>query len=480
MKRERKTKKRRPLRWLLILYGLLLLAALLFVIDGRHVRFYLNGPAEAELALGGEYTEPGCRAVSAGRLFGEGRELAVTASGEVDGETLGDYARSYTARWLFQDYRAVRTVHVVDRTPPEIVLHSRLGYAPSWLEGYEEEGFTAIDNVDGDLTGRVERLEHGENVDYIVTDDAGNTAAVSRRIPYSVGRPTIAPAGGEALEIPAAFTFSDPGFTAADSKGHDLSAYVTAAGSVDPTRPGQYERVYSITNAMGDTVSVTRRIKVVPAALPEAVIPEEKTIYLTFDDGPGPYTGQLLDLLKEYGVKATFFVTCRYPEYSDMVGRAFREGHAVGVHTATHNYYEIYASEEAFYQDFRRCEEMVYEQTGQYTPLFRFPGGSSNTVSSFNEGIMSRLTASMNAMGYQYFDWNVDSDDAGKTHTSWGVLKNIKEGCEGQDYCLVLQHDVKDYSVAALRDVIEWGLENGYRFETLSMTAPTAHHSVAN
>lgn len=479
MKRER-TKKSRPLRWLLGLYGLLLLAALLFVIDGRHVRFYLNGPAETELALGERYTEPGCRAVSAGRLFGEGRELTVTMSGAVDGETLGDYVRSYTARWLFQDYRAVRRVHVVDRTPPEIVLHSRLGYAPSWLEGYEEEGYSALDNVDGDLTDRVERLEHGENLDYIVTDAAGNTAAVSRRIPYSVGRPIIEPTGGAALEIPAAFTFSDPGFTAADAKGYDLSAFVTAEGSVDPTRPGRYEWVYSVTNRVGDTVSVTRQIDVVPAALPEAVIPEEKTIYLTFDDGPGPYTGRLLDVLKEYGVKATFFVTCRYPDYFDMVGRAYREGHAVGVHSATHNYYEIYASEEAFYEDFRRCEEMVYEQTGQHTTLFRFPGGSSNTVSSFNEGIMTRLTASMNAMGYQYFDWNVDSDDAGKTHTSWGVLKNIQDGCEGKDYCLVLQHDVKDYSVAALRDLILWARENGYTFETLSMSAPTAHHPLAN
>ncbi len=480
MKRERKTKKRGILRWLLALYAMLLLAALLFVIDGRHVRFYLNGPAETELALGSAYEEQGCRAVSAGRLFGEGRELAVTASGEVDGETLGDYARAYTARWLFQDYRAVRTVHVVDRTPPEIVLQTRLGYAPSWLEGYEEEGFTAIDNVDGDLTDRVERLEHGENVDYIVTDAAGNTAAVSRRIPYSVGRPTIEPTGGENLEIPAAFSFTDPGFTAADAKGHDLSAFVTAEGGVDPTRPGRYERVYAITNRVGDTISVTRQIDVVPAVLPEAVIPEEKTIYLTFDDGPGPYTGQLLDVLKEYGVKATFFVTCRYPDFFDMVGRAYREGHTVGVHSASHNYYEIYASEEAFYEDFRRCEELVYKQTGQHTTLFRFPGGSSNTVSSFNEGIMTRLTASMNAMGYQYFDWNVDSDDAGKTHTSWGVLKNIQDGCEGKDYCLVLQHDVKDYSVAALRDLILWARENGYSFETLSMTAPTAHHPLAN
>ena len=93
---------------------------------------------------------------------------------------------------------------------------------------------------------------------------------------------------------------------------------------------------------------------------------------------------------------------------------------------------------------------------------------------------MTRLTKSMNAMGYQYFDWNVDSDDAGKTRTIRGVVQNVENGCQGKDCCLVLQHDVKDYSVAAVRQLIEWGLENGYRFAALDMTSPPAHHEPAN
>ena len=122
---------------------------------------------------------------------------------------------------------------------------------------------------------------------------------------------------------------------------------------------------------------------------------------------------------------------------------------------------------------------MIRAQTGRYTTLFRFPGGSSNTVSSFNPGIMTRLTESMHDMGYQYFDWNVDSDDAGNTHWTGGVLRNVENGCEGKDYCLVLQHDVKDYSVAAVRQLIEWGLANGYRFAPLDMTSPPAQHPLA-
>ncbi len=480
MQRERNTRKRGVLPAVLLLYGLLALAALLLALDGRHVRFYMNGPAEMELAAGEQYLEPGCRAVSAG-LFGEGRrELPLTASGEVDGGTPGDYTRVYTARWHLREYRAERLVHVTDRTPPVITLQYREGYAPSWLDGYDEEGYTARDDIDGDLTAQVERRVIGDTVEYTVTDAAGNRCRVVREIPYSVGFPRIEPAGGVEPEIPAALRFEDAGAAAYDSMGNDLSAYLHTEGTVDPTRPGSYERVFSITNRRGETVSVGQRVHVIPAVLPEPEIPEERTIFLTFDDGPGPFTARLLDLLKEYGVKASFFVTCRSPEYFDLVGRAFREGHAIGAHSASHDYYEIYASEQAYYADFEACQEMIFAQTGQYASFFRFPGGSSNTVSRFNEGIMTRLTAAMNAMGYQYFDWNVDSDDAGNTRSTRGVLKNVESGCEGETVCVVLQHDVKPWSVEAVREIIEWGLENGYRFETLSMTSPPAHHPLAN
>jgi hypothetical protein len=345
------------------------------------VRFYLSGPLDLELPVGSEYAEPGCRAVSAGRLFGElGRDLPVTAAGEVDGQTPGVYIRRYSARWLLWEESAERRVYVVDRTPPTITLEYREGYAPSWLDGYEEEGFRAEDKLDGDLTAQVERVYRGDTVDYSVSDAAGNRTTVTRQIPYSVGRPRIRLLEAERLQLPASFNFSDPGWTAFDDMGNDLKGYGKAEGAVDPTRPGIYELRYAVENRAGDEVSLTRIVEIVPAELPESVTPEEKTIYLSFDDGPGPYTARLLDVLKEYGVKATFFVTCRYPDYLDMVGRAFREGHSIGVHSASHDYYEIYASEEAFYEDFRACEEMIHAQTGQYTALFRFPGGSSNTA----------------------------------------------------------------------------------------------------
>ena len=228
-------------------------------------------------------------------------------------------------------------------------------------------------------------------------------------------------------------------------------------------------------------VSAIRTVVVEPVQNPPTIQPDEKTIYLTFDDGPGPYTEDLLDLLAAYDVKATFFVTCLNPDYEDMVGRAYREGHSIGVHSATHNYYQIYDSEQAFFDDFYAVQAMIYRQTGSYTQIFRFPGGSSNTVSSFNPGIMGALATYMRDMGYYYFDWSVSSGDAKTVDIpTYDVYRNVINGCAQNDVNVVLQHDVKGFSVAAVESIIRWGQENGYQFLPLQEDSYGARHKIFN
>ena len=207
---------------------------------------------------------------------------------------------------------------------------------------------------------------------------------------------------------------------------------------------------------------------------------ESPTIYLTFDDGPGPYTADLLDVLKDCGVHATFFVTARLPEHLDIITRAFAEGHSVGVHSFSHDYGKIYAGTEAFLRDVLACEEMIRERTGRYTPLFRFPGGSSNTVSRVTPGIMTSLSQTMTDLGFRYFDWNVDSGDASKTISRETILSTITESCRGRKNNLVLQHDVNALSVGIVRDVIAWGRDKGYCFLPLGPDSPAAKHNIAN
>ena len=150
------------------------------------------------------------------------------------------------------------------------------------------------------------------------------------------------------------------------------------------------------------------------------------------------------------------------------------------MHTRLHNYDYIYASEENYFRDFFAMEEIIRQQTGSYTQLFRFPGGSSNTVSRINPGIMTRLTRAMNDMGYQYFDWNVLSGDAGGTKKTKEIIENIETGCQEQKVSMILQHDIKDYSVAAVAAVVKWGQANGYSFKALTLESPAMHHGVNN
>jgi peptidoglycan/xylan/chitin deacetylase (PgdA/CDA1 family) len=276
----------------------------------------------------------------------------------------------------------------------------------------------------------------------------------------------------------AGVPFADPGFTASDNADGDVTALVLTEGAVNIWFPGCYTLTYMVTDSYGNTTSVKRVVQVDPQSPPVEIEPEEKVIYLTFDDGPGPYTRQLLAILAKYDAKATFFVVCN--KYEDIVSEIAAAGHAVGIHTACHEYRTIYASEEAYFADLQQVQDMILRQTGQTTTLLRFPGGSSNKVSRFNKGIMTRLTAAVQAAGFQYYDWNVDSNDAGGAKTATEVYRNVTRGIGSRKVAVVLQHDIKGFSVDAVERILKWGLEHGYSFEALDMTSPAAQHKLNN
>ncbi|MBR5410818.1 MAG: polysaccharide deacetylase [Clostridia bacterium] len=215
---------------------------------------------------------------------------------------------------------------------------------------------------------------------------------------------------------------------------------------------------------------------------PQKPAPQNKVIYLTFDDGPGEFTETLLDVLKENNVKATFFVTAGNEDKLDVLTREASEGHSIGVHSLTHKYNVIYSSTDAFWEDFNAMQDIIREKTGSETLLMRFPGGSSNTISSGVPGIMTTLTKQMKEKGYYYFDWNVDSDDAGSARSAEEVSENCKRGVENTRVSVILCHDIKEYTVKGMKLFIPWALENGYTFLPLTTddTSFNAHHTVRN
>lgn len=206
----------------------------------------------------------------------------------------------------------------------------------------------------------------------------------------------------------------------------------------------------------------------------------KKLVYLTFDDGPSQHTARLLDILDKYNAKATFFVVHGSGLYTHYMSEEARRGHAVAVHSYTHDYYTIYSGSSAFWNDFNLMRNEIHAKTGIWTNLFRFPGGSSNTISRFNPGIMTRLVAEARAKGYYYFDWNVGGIDAGGTTSSYEIMNNAINGIRAKSNAVVLMHDSKGYTVDAIEGILKWGTENGYAFVPLTESSPGAHHNVQN
>lgn len=180
-----------------------------------------------------------------------------------------------------------------------------------------------------------------------------------------------------------------------------------------------------------------------------------KKIYLTFDDGPSSNTEEILDILKAYDVKATFFVVGKTDEASRKAYRRIvEEGHTLGMHSYSHSYEDIYDSEEDFQDDMKKLQEYLYELTGVWPRFYRFPGGSSNTVSNID---MQKLADWLTDQGVTYFDWNVASGDAvSRELPAETLLANCLAGIRNQQSCVVLMHDAanKDTTVEALPEII--------------------------
>ena len=207
-----------------------------------------------------------------------------------------------------------------------------------------------------------------------------------------------------------------------------------------------------------------------------------KTVYLTFDDGPSPRTPEILKILDQYGVKATFFVI-NGGKYNQYMKDIVNGGHSIALHSYSHNYSNIYASEENYFADLQKISDVVYEQTGVRSNLIRFPGGSSNTVSrKYSKGIMTRLTKEVAARGYVYFDWNVESGDAASNRVSAQTIINNCRKVPRNNAVIVLMHDAspKKSTVEALPAVIEYYKKAGCKFAALTTSSPVVHQRVLN
>ena len=179
-------------------------------------------------------------------------------------------------------------------------------------------------------------------------------------------------------------------------------------------------------------------------------------VYLTFDDGPSSNTVQILDILKKYDIKATFFVIGQESEEAKaLYKRIVDEGHTLAMHSYSHKYKALYSSLESFQEDFSKIQNYLYEVTGQECLFYRFPGGSSNHVSKTD---MTQFIHYLNEQGITYFDWNVSSGDAtSRAYTPKELVENVMTDVVKYKTSVVLMHDAqaKVSTVKALEPMIE-------------------------
>lgn len=233
-------------------------------------------------------------------------------------------------------------------------------------------------------------------------------------------------------------------------------------------------------NSAGDTVTQSvygeiyndnLEINTSPQSLIKPIYPDasdknsSKEVYITIDDGPDPYsTPKYLKILKENEVKATFFmIGSRIERYPELVKQIDSEGHSIGNHSYSHNYYILYKNTENFKDEVLKSSEIIFSIIGRSPKIFRAPGGSPNMHNVEFDNILSEL-------GYSVFDWNVsaaDTDPAGITKNQ--VVYNIEHESKGIKRVIVLMHDnsKRKASIEALPEVIKWFKKKGYQFNVL-------------
>lgn len=466
----RKTRRRRKRRYLIILMLLALLipagAALLYL---NLFPVFLKSRVVVK-----EITEQFDAFDNIRFVFGGSAEQ-VKVETEADLTKPGDYPILYT----YGKRQVSAVLQVRDLTPPELSVHS---YTTDEVEEVKPEQFVEKAEDISKVTLSFADPEIRKNagvwkIRIAAEDESGNRTEKETeliRVKDEKG-PEITGAEDKTLLPGERFDAMD-GVQVSDDM--DPAPVLKADDSQDDLSvPGTYYVTYRAEDRSGNRAEIQRKIVV-----KRKDVQEEKTVYLTFDDGPSANTEKVLDILKKENVKATFFVTGNNPKYNYLMKRAREEGHAIGLHTYTHDYSRVYSSEKAFFDDLQKISDLVEKTTGERSKLLRFPGGSSNLVSAkYTKGIMSSLTKKVREKGYQYFDWNCDSTDAAGNNVPVETLvKNASSGQGKQINILMHDTDAKDTTVAALPKIIESYRNRGYTFRELTADSFAPQHKVNN
>ncbi|MCS4518162.1 polysaccharide deacetylase [Clostridium botulinum] len=206
----------------------------------------------------------------------------------------------------------------------------------------------------------------------------------------------------------------------------------------------------------------------------------KKIAFLTFDDGPSTtVTPKILDVLKAYNVKATFFLIGKSINSNEaskiLVKRTFKEGHALGNHTYSHNYKSLYPENKInvdyFIEDVEKTNTAIKNIIGQdfNTRVLRMPGGYMSRE-YYKDPNLAELNNRLKDKDIYSIDWNAyDFDSEGKKKNAQELLKEVKKSVGTKEKVVILMHDTysKEETAKALPQIIEYLRNQGYEFKTL-------------
>lgn len=416
----------------------------------------------------------------------------VSMEGQIDYEKMGKYPVTFKVKTINGEYSKEVVVNVLDSRSPVLTLQGEDTYSISYKKQYTEPGYTAVDEHEGDLSDKVkvteEKIDNKNiNIIYEVQDSSGNTTKTIRKINIIDDIcPEIKLNESRNMVIALNGEYHEKGATAIDEIDGDLTQDIIISGEIDTSKEGTYYLTYKVLDKSGNEAT-NQRIVIVKKPEDILINPEELEdigiIFLTFDDGPSTnITPKVLDILNEKNIKATFFILNYSEEEEQIVKREYQEGHSIGIHGYSHDYNRIYESEDAYMENIRKLQEKIQLTTGYNSTITRFPGGSSNTISKFNPGIMTRLSKLVVDNRYKYFDWNVSSEDAVGADTPDELYDNVIEGLSKTKRNFVLMHDFtkNEALIEALPRIIDYGNENGYVFERITEETPMLTHRIFN
>lgn len=443
--------------------------------------FRVKGNANISIPVFSEFTDPGAEAIFRNKNYSD----KIIYTGSVNTNVLGEYKINYEFSMRGQNYSAQRNVLVVDDIAPNLELIGNTELIISSFDFYTESGFTANDNYDGDLTGSVivnkEKLLNGNyKITYTVSDSSGNCVTATRNIIVKdIIKPEFSSSVGQVVGIVVNSEFAMPNVTASDDLDGDITSLIKTEGSVDSTKIGAYSVKYTVSDNAGNTNQMYIQFNVYE---PDDV--NINPIYLTFDDGPSPVTNTVLDILKSNNIKATFFILDYSADELPIIKRMISEGHTIGIHGFSHDYSAIYKSEQAFLNNVNSLAEKLKNDTGYIATIFRFPGGSSNSISKkYCTGVVTAAAHTLLNSGWRYFDWNVDSGDAdGTGMPAYYIINRVKQGLKKGRTNVVLMHDFdnKITTAQALQEIINYAKNQGYTFNSINEKTNDVKHTIAN